>query len=105
MPSQWVDYDPAKRQFRSTPSLPAFALPKRAARATLPAAPPSETTHTMPTSGEELRQRLFDYEAKLVSEGVCENGDLLRHVEAAGEKAGFGSDLTTWTKPAFSLAA
>ncbi|HEX4588957.1 MAG TPA: Rad52/Rad22 family DNA repair protein, partial [Gemmataceae bacterium] len=101
LPSQWVDYDPAKRQFRSTPSLPAFALPNR----TLSAAPPNESTHTMPTSGEELRQRLLDYEAKLVAQGVCEKGDLLRHVEAAGDKAGFGPDLTTWTKQAFNLAA
>jgi hypothetical protein len=67
---------------------------------TLPAA-----SHKLPANGEELRQRLEDYEAKLVDEGVCEKGDLLRHVAEAGEKAGFGADLATWTKPAFNLAA
>src|SRR4051794_27486760 len=33
LPSQWVDYDPMKKQFRTTPSLPAFAMPKRKAAA------------------------------------------------------------------------
>src|SRR3954447_2802017 len=36
LPSQWVDYDPAKRQFRAMPPLPAFALPKRPASALPP---------------------------------------------------------------------
>jgi len=29
LPQQWCDYDPAKKQFVSTPKLPAFALPGR----------------------------------------------------------------------------
>jgi hypothetical protein len=115
LPSQWVDYDPAKRQFRSTPTLPAFALPKRRAKAmasthedeqrTLQVPKVQSATHKLPASGVELHQRLLDYEAKLVDEGVCEKGELIRHVTEAGEKAGFGTDLATWTKPAFSLAA
>ncbi len=28
LPHQWVDYDPAKKQFARTPTLPAWALPK-----------------------------------------------------------------------------
>jgi hypothetical protein len=28
LPSQWVDYDPQKRRFIKTPTLPPFALPK-----------------------------------------------------------------------------
>jgi hypothetical protein len=111
LPSQWVDYDPVKRQFRSTPTLPAFAMPKRRAKAALAEAEDAgprtlpATTHKLPASGDELLQRLEGYEAKLVDEGVCEKGDLLRHVLEAGEKAGFGADLSTWTKPAFNLAA
>jgi hypothetical protein len=116
LPSSWVDYDPAKRQFRATPTLPAFALPKRKAKAalaateeaepkTLPVRKPAPATHKLPASGEELHQRLLDYEAKLVEEGVCEKDELLRHIAEAGEKAGFGPDLTAWTKPAFNLAA
>jgi hypothetical protein len=112
LPSQWADYDPVKRQFRSAPTLPAFAVPKRQAKA-LPSTdeaeprtlPVRKADHKLPASGEELRQRLLDYEAKLVDEGVCEKGELIRHVTEAGEKAGFGPDLTTWTKPAFGMAA
>jgi hypothetical protein len=115
LPSQWVDYDPHKRQFVRTPSLPPFALPKRPAAASLPAgedAPKSlpvrraaANSHKMPANGEELQQRLQDYEAKLVEEGVCAKGDLLRHITEAAEKAGFGADLTNWAKPAIALAA
>src|SRR5205823_3297906 len=90
LPAQWVDYDPVKRQFRSAPTLPAFALPKRSGKAALPAAEDAApqtlparkaepATHKLPATGEELQQRLLDYETKLVEEGVCEKGELLRH--------------------------
>lgn len=109
LPSQWVDYDPMKKQFRTTPSLPAFAVPKRKAALSAPDEvahkPLPAASHKLPANGEELRQRLEDYEAKLVDEGVCEKGDLLHHVVEAGEKAGFGADLAIWTQPAFDLAA
>ena len=73
LPSQWVDYDSAKRQFRATPTLPAFALPKPArGKLSSPLPAKQSTSHPMPTTGEELKQRLLDYEAKLVAEGVCE---------------------------------
>lgn len=95
--------------------MPAFAVPRRQASAIATAEPDRPTTfpvrktaaaaHKLPASGEELRERLAGYEAKLVDEGVCEKGELIRHVTEAGEKAGFGPDLETWTKPGFSLAA
>src|SRR3954464_8128792 len=47
LPSQWADYDPAKRQFRSPPALPAFALPKRQAKAAIE----EPATHKLPASG------------------------------------------------------
>src|SRR5947208_15699528 len=62
LPSQWVDYDPAKRQFRGTPNLPPFALPKRPAKAaalpaaedagpkTLPVRKPAAAAHKMPAN-------------------------------------------------------
>ena len=114
LPSQWVDYDPVRRQFARTPTLPPFAIPKRPAPlATHDAGPKSlparksapAAGHRMPANGEELMQRLQDYEAKLVEDGVCEKGELLRHIAEAGEKAGFGADLTAWSKPGFALAA
>src|SRR4051794_18129856 len=69
LPSSWVDYDPVKRQFRGTPTLPPFALPKRSGKAalpaveegdrprTLPARKAEATTHKLPSTGEELQQR------------------------------------------------
>src|SRR4051795_9736243 len=47
LPSSWVDYDPVKRQVRGTPTLPAFALPRRAGKAALPAVE-EERPRTLP---------------------------------------------------------
>ena len=115
LPSQWVDYDPVKRQFVRTPGLPPFALPKRrlavaeapeSAPKSLPRRKAGATNdHRMPADGEELQQRLTDYESKLVDEGVCAKGELLRHIIEAGEKAGFGSDVATWDQAGITLAA
>src|SRR5438128_2337979 len=103
LPSQWVDYDPVKRQFARTPPLPPFALPKRPAALPQTAETGSKSLtgrkasapqdHRMPANGEELRERLLDYEARLVEEGVCTQGELVRHIHEAGEKAGFGANM------------
>ncbi len=104
LPAQWVDYDPQRRQFVKVPTLPASALPKPAPE--VKAKPSLKTaTHTLPSSGAELRQRLMDYEATLVAKGMCTTGALLKHVAQAGVKAGHDGDLTTWTGPAIALAA
>jgi hypothetical protein len=115
LPAQWVDYDPVKRQFARTPTLPPFALPKRRSAVTQsPESGPKSlpgrkevaaSDHRMPADGDELQQRLLDYESKLVDEGVCAKGELLRHVTEAGEKAGFASDVTTWNRSGIALAA
>jgi hypothetical protein len=114
LPAQWVDYDPQKRQFVRTPTLPPFALPKRPAPRigptpdgvkSLPARKSSAGSHRLPADGEELRHRLEDYEAKLVAEGICEKGEVLGHIAAAGEKAGYGADMAAWPEAAVALAA
>jgi hypothetical protein len=51
-----------------------------------------------------LQKRLSDYDARLASQGVCQAGELLKHIVEAGVKAGYDADLTTWTGPAISLA-
>ena len=61
--------------------------------------------HSVPTNGAELQRRLYDYDARLAAEGVCQRGDLIKHVVQAGTKAGYDSDLATWTGPAITLAA
>src|SRR5262245_57753980 len=128
LPAQWVDYDPKRRQFARTPTLPNFALPEKEAQAAKPPAQPkpkppvkpmpiptqpaAETkiaartvVHTLPISGEEFQKRLYDYDAKLARQGLFEQGALVKHVVEAGVKAGHDSDLSTWTGAAITLAA
>jgi hypothetical protein len=138
LPVQWVDFDPKKRQFTATPTLPPEALPRPAgkpARAALghkpeaPAAatekparpvrlaapapegksPPSEAAAAkngpgLPANGAELQRRLYDYDARLARQGVCEPGALVKYVVEAGVQAGFERDLATWSGPAILLA-
>jgi hypothetical protein len=117
IPTQWVDYDPVKRQFTRTPTLPPFALPKahRPAAAavtqpaTLPAKPADKPAANgdarLPANGEELLVRLLDYEKKLCAEGICSEGQLLDHIAQAGGRAGFGLDIKAWGKPGVALAS
>ncbi len=122
LPSQWVDYDPQRRQFARTPLLPDYALPARAraeraepapapqpakkAPAPKPAAAKSikMTGHAMPANGAELQRRLNDYDARLAAQGLCRPGELVQHVVRAGVEAGHDADLTTWAGPAIALA-
>jgi hypothetical protein len=120
LPSQWVDYDPHRRQFARTPALPASALP---AREVPPKQPPGETparpapvpaprkpaaksaSHPLPANGAELQRRLHNYDARLAAEGISRAGELVKHVVQAGVKAGHDPDLATWSGPAIHLAA
>lgn len=103
LPSQWCDYDPQRRQFVQPPRLPAAAQPTRAKEP--PSKPALKTAlHTLPANGTELQKRLLDYEAKLVTQTVCERGQLIQHVLAAGAKAGYPAEMTTWSGAAIVLA-
>ena len=62
------------------------------------------TGHGLPANGAELQRRLYDYDARLAAEGVCQRGDLVKHVVQAGTKAGYDPDLASWIGPAISLA-
>jgi hypothetical protein len=113
--SQWVDYDPHKRQFAKPPRLPDSALPVRpeppkpapaAPAKKRPAARPAAKMagHTLPADGAELQRRLHDYDARLAAQGLCRPGDLVKHVVQAGVAKGHGPDLAAWSGPAISLA-
>jgi hypothetical protein len=102
LPSQWVDYDPHRRQFVRTPTLPAFALPQNSPPAR--SQPAAKTAAKLPSTGAELQRRLQEYDAKLAAQGLCQGGELLAFVTQAGVKAGHGPDLSTWTGPAIALA-
>jgi hypothetical protein len=133
LPAQWVDYDPQRKQFVRPPTVPAFALPKKArARARendLPAvAGKTEAAakkvpglsdrsgqarqvraaksgvHALPANGKELKERLEGYDAKLAGQGLCEAGALVKHIIQAGVKAGHDKDLSGWSGAAIQLA-
>jgi hypothetical protein len=113
LPQQWCDYDPHKRQFVKPPALPTSALPapKKEPAKAAPAKPqpavaqgPKLAAHALPASGADLQRRLYDYDARLAGQGVCRQGDLVKHVVQAGVKAGYDSDLATWVGPAIQLA-
>jgi hypothetical protein len=103
LPSQWCDYDAKKRQFIKPPTLPAAARP--AGKPEEPkTAKPRLAAHTMPANGADLQRRLYDYDARLAKQGLCQQGDLIKHVVQAGVAAGYDADLSTWTGPAIQLA-
>jgi hypothetical protein len=114
LPSQWVDYDPRRRQLARTPTLPAFALPTKQA----PTPPPERPTlpvkgrgkaeaapaHTVPSNGAELQRRLDEYDARMAAHGLWARGALMEHIARAGDQAGHGADVTKWSGPAITLA-
>ncbi|HEY7154991.1 MAG TPA: Rad52/Rad22 family DNA repair protein [Gemmataceae bacterium] len=114
LPSQWVDYDPKKRQFASTPTLPPSALrrpssavrqpPQQTAESGKRKAESGKSVPAMPANGVELQRRVHDYDARLARQGVCQPGELVKHIVQAGVKAGHEADLATWSGPAIVLA-
>src|SRR5262245_27892377 len=112
LPQQWVDYDSHKRQFVKTPSLPPSVLPRPKSEIRNPKSetnPKSESRNAktepprnaaakangtaLPANGEELHRRLTAYDARLSAQGLCQPGDLVKHVVQAGIKAGHEPDL------------
>jgi hypothetical protein len=121
LPSQWCDYDPQKKQFTRTPALPASALPAKPATlpnsparreskgcpaelAAQPKAPSAARAPGLPANGAELQRRLSEHDARLAKKGLCMAGELVKHVVAAGVKAGYEGDLAKWHGPAIALA-
>ncbi len=125
LPAVWADYDPIRKQLVRPPQLPAFAIPKaKVAPDTPPITPvatiapqpkpqlssataseePTKAAHALPINGQELHQRLQNYDAKLASQKLCVRGALLSHVTQAGVKAGYTANLLDWTGAAISFA-
>lgn len=68
-------------------------------------APAPQQPKEPPPTGEAFAHRLHDYEGKLVGEGVCKVGELIRHVADVCAKAGHGDNLATYGEAAVKLAA
>ena len=117
LPPQWLDYDPQRKQFKAKPKLPSWALPGQDKRQPAPQAMPAKDANgsapkprALPASGEELENRLADYDQDLAEEGLFMQGDLLGHVLEVVAKAGpkpgvtYGTDCRTWPERAIKLA-
>lgn len=73
---QWCDYDPQKRQFARTPSLPQPAVSQPARTVAMPAAPaPAKPI------GNNALDRVLTFQGKLILAGLCEDGELLDALE------------------------
>ncbi|HEV3256993.1 MAG TPA: Rad52/Rad22 family DNA repair protein [Gemmataceae bacterium] len=103
LPSQWSDYDPQRRQFVRTPTLPP-AAPKPTPKVA-PAPKPQPAPNGLPRDGKELANRLGKRDAQLAADGLIQAGELVRHVVGAGVKAGHPQELAAWTGAAIRLAA
>jgi hypothetical protein len=101
LPQQWVDFDPAKKQFSAPPRLPEWANP---VPPNTPVTPTKKVKGGLPSNGSELHRRLREADSELASKGLCAVGALLSHVTQAGLKAGYAADLNQWTGPAIELA-
>src|SRR5262245_13690506 len=100
---QWVDYDPQKRQIVRPPAIPG-PVAKKAPTTLKMTEAKSAGARNKPTTGEELQKRLHEKDAQLSREGVCQPGELVKHVVEAGKKAGYEADLATWKDQAIDLA-
>lgn len=121
LPTLWAGYDPKKRQFTRPPALPAFALPAKDDAGAAPAptggagqaarelpglgnGATKQEQRRIPADGSELHDRLTRYDAQVAANGLCQRGDLLKAVTAAGVRAGYAANLETWSGPAIELA-
>lgn len=106
LPSVWTDYDPQRRNLRTPPALPAWALPKGAKPAPVQApAAIKKPAAQLPRDGKELLGRLQAYERKLVAEGACKQGDLLKEIAEEGAREhGLSAVISEWAMVGIQFA-
>lgn len=66
--------------------------------------PAAKAVPSLPANGAELQRRLHEYDGRLARQGVCQAGELVKHIVQSGVKAGYEADLATWCGPAILLA-
>lgn len=121
LPASWCDYDLVKRQFTSTPQLPAWALPpgdqQSQGRQQTPAAGPQRTQQQKPAkkaeppkpyeSVEDMQARVAKLDAWLVSDRKAQPNLLKAWLVECGKQAGYAAP-EEWNNPvalAFGLSA
>jgi hypothetical protein len=100
----WVDYDPQKRQFVRQPVLVLTPEQVKEARVTKVPAKAEEAEPAKSPGGLDFHRRLQEYDGKLAEQGLSKPGELVKAVAAAGKKAGFTADMTTWGEAEIKLA-
>jgi hypothetical protein len=109
-PKQWVGYDPDRRCFTETPTIPDWALPTdQSSRTQVPPPPTPDQAATVvransqstnpnggPSDGRALFTWLKQQERTLVEDHRCRPGELVEHVAQAGAAAGHGTQIVRW---------
>jgi hypothetical protein len=98
LPRQWCDYDPQKKQFTRTPTLPAVALP-----APTPAKAGSSSADPM-SGAEGFAARLRSFDERLAASGLSRPGECLRYVMDGAAKASLPTDMPKWNDSAQAVA-
>ena len=94
LPHQWVDYDPTKKRFTSTPCLPTWALPQANGK-------PVHAPLPMPTDGPEMVEWLMQASYKLKTDARLKGKDtpsLYETVHSHFLNAGWDTEVANWTK-------
>jgi hypothetical protein len=100
LPTQWVDYDPQKKQFTRPPSLPAWALPGGGKKVT-----PAREAHRhmpAPATGAELLAKVKDMDAWLTRNRGLAAEQYYREVDAAAEQLGIKGLPESWDSAALA---
>lgn len=104
LPSQWVDYDPDRKQFSRTPALPSWALPNGTPPVKPAPAPAPAKGNGPPANGQELLDRLGVWGKKLAAAKVTSTAEIVEHLKVC-LGADWGEDLENWGAEAAKEAA
>jgi hypothetical protein len=91
---QWWDYDPQKKQFLKTPTLPKVS--KETGVKAVGGNQTKDTKKQPPQDGKELLSRLQARDQQLSQTGKIKPGVLIKHILTEGVKHGFDPAMEKW---------
>ncbi len=102
LPHQWVDYDPEKKHFVKTPTLPSWALPG-GGKTAAPAAKPVNGSQKkpaaakpLPANGSELANRIAAKDRELTAAGRIDANALMDAIFDWGGQNGQSVNVEDW---------
>ncbi|HTU18520.1 MAG TPA: Rad52/Rad22 family DNA repair protein [Gemmataceae bacterium] len=105
LPSQWVEYNPQKKQLASTPTLPDWALPRKSTQVAGQTPAPSKAklakpgSERPPSDGIELEQRLGVWDQRAAQAQLLRPGMLRKViVDWAIRESGVSAEITKWPR-------